>query len=45
MKTYTKEELNQIVRYLLEHPDPVIDYLTNENSDWDIDSLLDLVIE
>lgn len=45
MKTYTKEELEQIVKNLLEHPDKVIDYMTNENTEWDVESLLDLVIE
>lgn len=45
MKTYTKEELKQIIENLLEHPDQVIDYMTNDNSEWDIESLLELVIE
>lgn len=45
MKIYTKEDLEQIVKNLLEHPDQVIDYMTNENSEWDIESLLELVIE
>lgn len=45
MKIYTKEELKQIITNLLEHPDQVIDYMTNENTDWDIESLLELVIE
>jgi len=45
METYTKEELNQIITNLLEHPDQIIDYMTNENTEWDVESLLELVIE
>lgn len=42
---YTIEDVKLIVSHLLEFPDQVIDYMENENSEWDIDSLLDLVIE
>jgi len=44
-KLYTKKDLELILKNLLEHPDAIIDYIENENTQWDVESLLDLVIE
>ena len=40
-KLYTKEEVVEIVNLIMEQPDKVTDYLENENSKHDVESLVE----
>lgn len=41
-QTFTREEVLKIVDELLESPDPLIDAVSNENPEWDAETLLEL---
>lgn len=44
MKNYTEKEVYEIVEKIMERPDDVIDFLQNENSQHDIQSMIDNAI-
>ncbi len=41
MENYTEKEVYELVEKIMERPDDVIDYLQNENSKHDIQSMID----
>jgi len=41
-KLYSEEEVINLVDNILQHADKVIDAITNENTDWDAESLFEI---
>ena len=44
-ENYTREEVIKMVDEILQYPDQVIDAVTNENTDWGADELIELAEE
>lgn len=42
---YNIEDVEKIIHYLLQHPDLLIDAISNDNTEWDAKSLLELAIK
>lgn len=43
MKTYTREQVAELIDKILQHADCVMDAITNEHTDYDGEALLDIV--
>jgi|GEM_PF-2896781 len=41
-ETYTREEVIKLVDEILQYPDQVIDALSNENTDWGAEELIEM---
>lgn len=41
-KMYSEQEVINLVDNILQHADKVIDAITNENTDWDAESLVEI---
>jgi hypothetical protein len=41
-ETFTREEVIKLVDEILQYPDQLIDAVSNENTDWDAESLIEL---
>lgn len=41
-KTYTREEVIKLVDEILQYPDQLIDAVSNENTDWGAEELIEM---